>query len=100
MWAEALANSRRGKLENSVYRLKALSVFGAFGVTSDEAALVADMIPADILAKEMSALYHARRMERHTECSNVARSESDKMISVKAGGTGLRVETGKYQLVH
>lgn len=34
------------------------------------------MISVDILAKDMSVLYHIRRMERQTDHRNVARSES------------------------
>lgn len=59
-----------------VYRLIASRVWCAFRTILDEAVLiVAGMVPVDILAKEMSILYHARRMKWGAERRNAARLE-------------------------
>lgn len=49
---------------NSVYRLLTLSLYNAFRTTSEGTVLVvAFMISLDILAKEMSVVYHVERMQ-------------------------------------
>lgn len=55
-----------------------LRTYGAFRITSNEALPVATgIIPADILAKGLSALYYARRNEGHTERKNAEKSNSN-----------------------
>lgn len=54
-----------------------IRVFNAFRTTSDEVVLVvAVKIPIDILAKDVTVLYHVRCMEDHKEPRNAAKPQS------------------------
>lgn len=47
--------------------------------------VLAGVMSIDILASEMSVLYHATRMEGHTERANAARTESGKVDVTSQG---------------
>lgn len=66
-----VANLQMRKEVGSVYRLMILYVYSTFRATSNDLVLVlAGIIAFDILAREMSALYHIRHMNRCAEYKN------------------------------
>ncbi|XP_070066754.1 uncharacterized protein [Drosophila virilis] len=77
IWASAVASQKSLRRKMSIpYRLCALRTISGFRTVLDEAATVlAEMLPVDILAKEVEKIWMAQMATRHAVPMDVIRSE-------------------------
>ena len=81
VWADAVRMPTYLKIISSVYRLSALRAISGFRTISNDAALVlAEMLPVDILAREMKRLHEFR--SRTGRRLNAAQRERERQISI------------------